>query len=96
VAVTFSLLGINLTFDNTQDAMTWLLALLAVSAAVARMVVWPMIAFARRVEKVISSVESQLYPNGGSTLRDAVTSIQKELGIDPQMPPHDPNHTKET
>jgi NhaP-type Na+/H+ or K+/H+ antiporter len=95
VAVTFSLLGINLTFDNTQDAMTWLLALIAVLTAFVRLVVWPMVKFARRLETVMTNVESQLYPNGGSTLRDAVSSIQKELGITVQVPPHDPNHSRE-
>jgi hypothetical protein len=94
VAVTFSLLGINLTFDNTQDAMTWVLALIAVLTAFVRLVVWPMISFARRLEKVMTSVESQLYPNAGSTLRDAVTSIQHKLEIEPHLPVNDPNHAK--
>ena len=35
------------------------------------------IRFAQRIEKVVDNVEGQLYPNGGSSLRDAVNAIRK-------------------
>ena len=52
--------------------------------------------FGHRLERVVVNVESQLYPNGGSSLRDAVNrqekaaariernvaDIQRHLGID--------------
>ena len=52
--------------------------------------------FGHRLEKVVVNVEAQLYPNGGSSLRDAVNrqekasariernvaDIQRHLGID--------------
>lgn len=46
------------------------------------------LAFFRRVEKVIVNVEAQLYPNGGTSLRDAVDKIQCHLGVvnDPPSP----------
>ncbi len=92
----WSLFGAEVTFDGTQDVMTWLLALIAVATATARFLIRPVIQFGRRLERVMTSVESQLYPNGGTTLRDAVTSIQRELGIEVTTPDHDPNHSKET
>ena len=38
--------------------------------------------FAHRLDKALENVEKQLYPNGGSSLRDAVNRIQAQLGID--------------
>ncbi len=45
--------------------------------------------FGHRLEKVVVNVEAQLYPNGGSSLRDAVNRqeravnrIERHLGID--------------
>jgi hypothetical protein len=43
-------------------------------------------AWIRRVDKVIENVESQLYPNGGRSLRDAVDRIQERLGIEDNPP----------
>ena len=40
------------------------------------------LAFFRRLDKVVTNVELQLYPNGGASLRDAVNRIQEQLGID--------------
>jgi hypothetical protein len=91
--MTWGLLGVNVTFDNTRDAMTWLVILLALLTPVARGL-YLLYQFARRLERVMVNVESQLYPNGGSTLRDAVTSIQHKLEIEPHMPANDPNHAK--
>jgi hypothetical protein len=42
--------------------------------------------FVRRIDKVIENVESQLYPNGGRSLRDAVDRIQERLGIEDNPP----------
>lgn len=44
------------------------------------------IRWGRRLERVMNAVEDQLYPNGGSTLRDAVIDIQTALGLDPVRP----------
>ena len=38
--------------------------------------------FANRLEKAFLTVEKELLPNGGSSLRDAVNRIQAQLGID--------------
>ena len=37
--------------------------------------------FFHRLERVVLSVESQLYENGGSSARDALNRIQAHLGI---------------
>ena len=37
--------------------------------------------FCQRIEKVMTNVEAQLYPNGGASLRDAVNRIQAQPGI---------------
>lgn len=47
---------------------------------------WKLIAgFVSRVEKALVNVESQLYPNGGSSLRDSVDRIERHLGIAPTI-----------
>ena len=71
----------------------WLVSLAALLVALA--VIWrylaaPMIRWAHRIERVITSVEEQLYPNHGSSLRDQVTAIQSALGIEPHLPPTNP------
>ena len=38
-------------------------------------------AFAHRLDRALENVEKQLYPNGGSSLRDAVNRIQARLDI---------------
>lgn len=38
--------------------------------------------FFHRIDKALLNVESQLYPNGGASLRDAVNRIQAVLGIE--------------
>lgn len=85
----------ELSASEARDLLVSAAAVLTALAIVGRLVVLPIVRFARRLERVMTNVESQLYPNGGSTLRDAVTSIQKELGIETQLPDHDPNHSKE-
>lgn len=39
------------------------------------------LAFAHRLDRALENVEKQLYPNGGSSLRDAVNRIQERLDI---------------
>ena len=38
--------------------------------------------FFKRIELALENVEKQLYPNGGSSLRDAVNRLQERLGIE--------------
>jgi len=48
--------------------------------------------FFKRLDVALSTVERELIPNGGSTLRDAINRIQTHLGIEdiPQTTePHD-------
>lgn len=45
------------------------------------------ISLAHRIEKVVVNVEAQLYPNGGSSLRDAVNRIERHLGISDPVEP---------
>lgn len=50
--------------------------------------------FFRRIDKVIENVEKQLYPNGGSSLRDAVNRIQEHMGIENvTVDAHDPDQS---
>jgi hypothetical protein len=44
-----------------------------------------------RLEKVVTNVEAQLYPNGGHSLRDAVDRIQDHLGIIDLPPKKEPS-----
>ena len=80
----------TLTFTELRDSLLSLAAVLLAGGVVYRGVVRPVVLFARRLERVVSSVEEQLYPNHGSSLRDAVTGIQKHLGIDVTLPEHNP------
>lgn len=40
------------------------------------------LAFFRRIDRALTSVETQLYPNGGTSLRDAVNKLQEHFGIE--------------
>jgi len=42
--------------------------------------------FFHRLERVMINVEQQLYPNGGSTLRDAVDRLQDAAGVENKPP----------
>lgn len=55
----------------------------AVLAALRGLVKWvrKCMAFFQRLEKALINVETQLYPNGGASLRDAVNRIQETLGV---------------
>jgi hypothetical protein len=61
--------------------------MLAALAVIFRFTVLPVIRFARRLERTIIAVEEQLLPNHGTSLRDAVTDLQKHFGITPRLPP---------
>lgn len=82
--------ALEVTFVSTRDAIISIGVILGALAAIGRYIVRPVVNFGRRLEKVMSNVEKQLYPNGGSTLRDAVNRIQEHLGIDDESP-HEPN-----
>lgn len=84
-AITVSLVGVQVTFDSTKDAALWVAAIGAGATVVWRLV-RPVVRWGRRLERVMTSVEDQLYPNGGATLRDAVIEIQKTLGLEPRAP----------
>ncbi len=84
-AITVSAIGVEVTFESTRDAAVWIAAVGAGATVVWRLV-RPVIRWGRRLEHVMTSVEDQLYPNGGATLRDAVIEIQKKLDIEPRAP----------
>lgn len=84
--------ALEITFVNTRDAIISLAVLLGALAAIGRYIVMPVVRFGRRLERVMSNVEQQLYPNGGKSLRDAVNRIQRHLGIDDDSPDDNPNH----
>jgi len=48
-------------------------------------IVW-FVSLLRRLDRAVEAVETQLYPNGGATLRDAVDRIQERLGIENVAP----------
>ena len=56
-------------------------AVLAATAALAR-VIWLVYRWARRIEGAITYVESEMKFNGGSTMRDSLLRIERELGIE--------------
>lgn len=85
-AAAVSFLGVQVTFDSTQHAAGWVVAIGGAIAVVWRGLVRPVVRWGRRLERVMTSVEDQLYPNGGATLRDAVIEIQKVLGLEPKAP----------
>lgn len=72
------------SFEMAGERIVLLGAVLAAVAYIVRSVwktVARIVAFASRLDSVMSNVEAQLYPNGGRTLRDAVDRIQLHLGI---------------
>ena len=89
-AAAVSFLGVQVTFDSTQQAAGWVIAIGGAIAVVWRGLVCPVVRWGRRLERVMTSVEDQLYPNGGATLRDAVIEIQKVLGLEPKAPTKPP------
>jgi membrane protein YdbS with pleckstrin-like domain len=63
---------------------------LAALAVIFRFTVVPVVRFGRRLERTMQAVEEQLLPNHGTSLRDAVTDLQKHFGITPKLPPARP------
>lgn len=84
------MIAIDLTIKNSTDGIIVAAAVIAALGVLWRGVVRPIVRFAQRVEKVMLSVEDQLYPNHGSSLRDAVSEIQRSLGLNPKLPPTNP------
>jgi hypothetical protein len=82
----------ELSAGEARDLLLSAAAVLAALAVIGRLIVLPIVRFAQRLERVMTNVEQQLYPNGGSTLRDAVNRIQEHLGIEDTAPKNDPNH----
>lgn len=78
--------AVAVTWSGSRDVVVSVGAVLVALGAIYRYAVRPVTRWAARVEKVISNVEEQLYPDHGSSLRDAVTQIQEHLGIETQMP----------
>ena len=75
-------------FDSAGERIVLAGAAVAALIYLARMT-YKAIKFAQRIERVVHSVEEQLYPNGGSSLRDAVNAIQNHLGIPVNQPNKD-------
>ena len=79
-----------LEFTQTGESVVLVSAVVAASLYLMR-TTWKgyraIVRFFERVEKVMDSVEHQLYPNSGTTLRDAVNRIQEHLGIEDQPAP---------
>ena len=73
-----------------REWLVSLAALLVALGVIGRYLIMPMARWARRIERALASVEEQLYPNHGSSLRDQVTAIQVALGIDPHLPESNP------
>lgn len=78
------------TFSDLRDSIVGVAAVLVALGAIGRYVVLPAVRFFQRVAHVMESVEEQLYPNHGTSLRDAVTAIQQHLGIETVLPAHNP------
>lgn len=89
------MLTLDLTVKSSTDAIIVGAAVVAAGGVIWRSVVRPVMRFAQRVEKVMHSVETQLYPNEGSSLRDAVSKIQVALGQIPHLPTGNPPHERQ-
>ena len=72
-------------FDNASENIVLVSAAVAAVIYLARMV-FKAVKFGQRIEKAMRNVEEQLYPNGGSSLRDAVNNINHHLGIPVYQP----------
>lgn len=65
-----------------MSVVHWIITSGAVVSAVAmifRVVVWPVVKWARRIEKAVATVEMNMTNNGGSSLRDAIDRIEARL-----------------
>lgn len=83
--------------DALRDGGQWIVLAAAVLGAVVYIVraVWrayrTVTHFVDRIERALVAVEVQLYPNGNTSLRDAVDRIQAHLGIENTPPAGGPN-----
>lgn len=62
----------------------WIITAAAVVTAVGvlwRKVVLPVYKFAKKMEQHVAFVESQMTPNGGSSLRDAIQRIEHRVNV---------------
>jgi hypothetical protein len=86
--------AIEITLTTVGDSAVWVSAVLGALALTWRFVIRPVIAFGQRLEHVMESVEEQLYPNHGTSLRDAVIRIEECLGIEPVLPAVNPPESR--
>lgn len=70
---------VHITGNNVVDATIKLAAFAAALSGVWRFLVRPPLHYFRRLEKTMLSVETQLFTNGGSTLRDTVEATAKTV-----------------
>ena len=67
--------------------MEWWQTLITIAAAVTAVgVIWskgvmPVYRFAKTVERHVDFVESQMTPNGGTSLRDAIHRIEERVNV---------------
>jgi hypothetical protein len=64
----------------------WQLVITAAAVLTAVGVIWskgvmPIYRFAKTVEKHVTFVETQMTPNGGSSLRDAIQRIEERVNV---------------
>lgn len=83
----------ELSAGEFRDLLISVAAVITALTVIWKFMVKPIVAFARRLDAVMSNVEQQLYPNSGSSLRDQVTAIQTHLGIPVHLPDHGPINT---
>lgn len=99
-----SVFGVEVTWLTLENYLLRVGAAAAALAVCVKFLIIPVVRFFQRMERAISNVEEQLYPNGGHSLRDAVTQIQAHLGLAPMLPspgkhphhPTDPSATGDT
>ena len=98
IAFVTALWGAEVTWQSLESGIYRAAAVLTGLAVLVKFLVVPVFRFFRRIDRVITNVEDQLYPNGGTSLRDAVSQIQDHLGIEPKLPQdHDPErHERRT
>jgi len=81
-----SVLGVEVTWLTLENYLLRAGAAAAALAVCVKFLIIPVVRFFQRMERAITNVEDQLYPNGGHSLRDAVSQIQAHLGLAPMLP----------
>jgi hypothetical protein len=87
-----SVLGVEVTWVVLENYLLRAGAAAAALAVCVKFLIIPVVRFFQRMERAITNVEEQLYPDGGHSLRDAVTQIQAHLGLSPMLPENTPKH----